>query len=56
MKACSQCKKQLNKLEGEGVQCNSCGEVFVLCSTCINELHGSNCPKCGEFNAVFDES
>lgn len=54
MKICSHCKKPLGKLEGEGVQCE-CGELFVLCDTCINELGGANCPKCGEFMAVFND-
>ena len=54
MKQCTHCKKPISKLEGEGVMCE-CGELFVLCSVCIKELHGANCPKCKEFVIVFDE-
>ncbi len=55
MRTCNHCKKPLGKLEGEGVMCE-CGELFILCLACLEELGGGNCPKCGEFMAVFIES
>lgn len=53
-KECSHCKKKLGKMEGEGVQCECCGDIFILCEACITDLHGAKCPTCGEFMAVFD--
>lgn len=53
MKICEHCKKELGKLDGEGIMCE-CGALFLLCSTCINELGGGNCPKCKEFMIVFN--
>ena len=53
MKTCEHCRKKLGKFEGEGVMCE-CGGLFVLCKNCLNDLHGGNCPECGEFCAVFE--